>query len=645
MKPKSTARAPVQRAPLQRTQCEEHYRSLAQNLPNGAVALFDQDLRYIFAEGPGLAAIGLSKEAVEGRTIWEIFPPETCAIIESSYRAALAGQAATVEAPVADRFLLMQTGPVKSESGKIHTGMVLAQDITELRRQSRLMEQSEFVAQVGGWELDALADKLYWTEQTYELHGMSPGEYRPTLATALAFYAPESEPLIKAAFERGLRSAEPWDLEVELVTAQKNRLWVRVVGRVQQEGGRVVRLFGSFQNISARKRAEAAHAVLEGQLRQSQKMDAIGHLAGGVAHDFNNLLTVIRGQSELALAYEPLTPEGREWLNQVVDAAERASNLTRQLLTFSRKQPMQPAPLDLNVAVGNLTKLLGRTIGEHIELHVQCAASLPPVHVDQHMMEQALMNLAINACDAMPRGGALTISTATLTVSPDAARQQGGRPGTYVRLSVADTGTGIAPEILPRIFEPFFTTKEVGKGTGLGLATVHGIVQQHAGWIDVQSELGRGTTFHLHLPIARASLGVGAAELDQSATARGGNERILIVEDERALRSLMRLILSRLGYQVTEASSGVAALKQWEEHAGAFDLVISDVVMPYAVSGWDLAEQLRARSPQLKILLISGYNPHQVEQESKAAPGVQFLAKPFTPQVLSHVVRKCLDAE
>jgi PAS domain S-box-containing protein len=641
---KHTLSAPprARRASLRRVQREELYRALAQNLPSGAMALFDRDLRHLIAEGPGLAAMGLSKETVEGRTLWEVFPPETCALIEAPYRAALAGKVGSVEVPFADRLLLMQIAPVKRGRGKIQAGMVLAQDITEQRRQARLMEQSKSVAQVSGWEFDVLTRQLYWTERTYLLHETSIQEYQPALDTALAFYTPESAPLIEAAFERGLRFAEPWDIEVEIITARKNHLWVHMVGRVQQEGCRVVRLFGSFQNISARKRFEVAHAVLEVQLRQSQKMDSIGQLAGGVAHEFNNLLTIIRGQSELTLAYEPLTADGREWTKQVIVAVERAALLTRQLLTFSRKQPMQPAPLDLNVAVGNFTKLLGSIIGEHIELRLVCAASLLPVHADPHMIEQALMNLATNARDAMPHGGALTISTTALVVSPATARQHDARPGPYVRLSVTDTGTGITPENLPRIFEPFFTTKEVGKGTGLGLATVQGIVQQHEGWIEVQSEPGQGTTFHIHLPAASATTGGSADEPFQSF--QSVTARILIVEDEGALRDLIRVVLTRLGHQVTEAASGVAALKQWDEHAGAFDLVVSDVVMPCGVSGWDLAEQLRARSPQLKIILISGYDPHQADQGASSGLGIQFLAKPFTPQALVQTVRKCLAA-
>jgi two-component system, cell cycle sensor histidine kinase and response regulator CckA len=399
---------------------------------------------------------------------------------------------------------------------------------------------------------------------------------------------------------------------------------------------------GALDRIHAE---EALNATQE-QLRQSQKLEAIGQLAGGIAHDFNNLLTVIRGNAELVLMdQEQLPPLAVECLSQAVAAADRAAKLTRQLLTFSRKQVMQAKPLSLSEVVHNLSKMLRRIIGEHIQLQCQCEASFPLVQADAGMLEQVLVNLAVNSRDAMPRGGKLCISTDVVELDAVQARErEDGRPGRFVTLSVADSGTGISAENLPHVFEPFFTTKDIGKGTGLGLATVYGIIKQHRGWIEVSTKVEVGTTFRLFLPAIETAIAVQPQNEGTAAPVRG-TERILLVEDEDSVRLLTRRLLEQFGYTVFEAASGRAALELYRSQKPPVDLLLTDVIMPEGVTGRELAEQLRIDNPKLKVIFTSGYSGDILGHDTEFVrqSNSRFVAKPCAPQVLLHTIRQYLD--
>jgi PAS domain S-box-containing protein len=387
---------------------------------------------------------------------------------------------------------------------------------------------------------------------------------------------------------------------------------------------------------------------LEQQLRQSQKMDAIGQLAGGVAHDFNNMLAVIRGNAELLLMDpDQHTPETRECLKQVTAASERAANLTRQLLAFSRKQVMQSRPLILNDVMADLTKMLKRIIGEHIDLQCRYAAQLPFVQADAGMIEQVLLNLAVNARDAMPRGGQLLITTTTVSFDAAYARAHPeAGAGEFVCLTVGDTGTGIAPEHLPRIFEPFFTTKEVGKGTGLGLATVYGIVTQHRGWVEVASQPGAGATFKIFLP-AIATPASAAATPQAEADLPRGTETILLVEDDYGVRMITRRVLESHGYKICEATAAGEALDLWRSRAEEIALLLTDIVLPQGVTGRDLAEQLRAQRPALKVVFMSGYSADVIGKDTDFFRRTRssVLQKPISSRALLETVRRCLDVK
>ncbi len=383
---------------------------------------------------------------------------------------------------------------------------------------------------------------------------------------------------------------------------------------------------------------------LEAQLRQSQKMESVGQLAAGVAHDFNNMLTIIQGHSSSLLARQTLPDDISEPVQAVYFAAERAAGLTRQLLMFSRKNVMQVKPLDLRETVGHLTKMLRLLIGESITLEFQPPGELPLVIGDNGMIEQVVMNLSVNARDAMPRGGRLVIAIesarideAYIETHPEA------HPGNFVRLRVSDTGHGMSTETLAHIFEPFFTTKQIGKGTGLGLATVYGIVKQHDGWLEVVSEPDRGTTFDLFFPAGGAMAATVNEQAVPAKPVSGGTETIFIVEDEPLLREMARTILQGCGYRILEAASGKDAIDVWSRHAGEIDLLLTDMVMPGGVSGVELAERLLPQKPGLKIIFTSGYATGEITAEVLAKTRAGFLQKPYRQVDLAKAVRDCLD--
>jgi signal transduction histidine kinase/CheY-like chemotaxis protein/HAMP domain-containing protein len=383
---------------------------------------------------------------------------------------------------------------------------------------------------------------------------------------------------------------------------------------------------------------------LEEQLRQAQKMESVGQLAAGVAHDFNNMLTIIQGHSSTLLARKSLPTELTDPVQAVYFAAERAASLTKQLLMFSRKNVMQIKPLDLRETVGNMSKMLQRLLGETISLRFDPPPAMPLVQGDGGMVEQVIMNLAVNARDAMVRGGELVVSLEAVFIDDDyTSTRPEARTGYFARLRVRDTGCGMDAQTMLHIFEPFFTTKEVGKGTGLGLATVYGIVKQHYGWIEVNSETGKGTTFDVFFPAENELASGTAVERTFLPTATGGTETILMVEDEPVLREMARDILEGCGYRILEAASGRDALKVWQEHLGKIDLLLTDMVMPEGVSGVELAEALLHDQPNLRIVFTSGYTPNEVSSKMLERNHAKFLQKPYSHNDLAGVVREILD--
>jgi two-component system, cell cycle sensor histidine kinase and response regulator CckA len=421
-------------------------------------------------------------------------------------------------------------------------------------------------------------------------------------------------------------------------------LWKRKDGRpitVRLSGNAFKNDSGGILGFEMIAEDVSERRTLEEQLRQSQKMEAVGRLAGGIAHDFNNLLTVIKGYSELMLDELSSADPHRMEVDEIKKAADRAATLTRQLLAFSRQQVLAPKVLDLNAVVSNMDKLLHRLLGEDIDLFTVLEPGLGRVKADPGQVEQVIMNLAVNARDAMPHGGKLTVETSNIDLDDNYARDHVAvKPGSYVMIAVTDTGTGMTDKVKSRIFEPFFTTKEVGKGTGLGLSTVYGIVKQSGGYVWVYSEVGIGSTFKVYLPCVDAP-----AELPPSQTrqpARHGSETVLLVEDEDGVRALMRQVLHKHGYNVLESRHGGEALLMCERHQGKIDLLLTDVVLEQ-MSGRELAERLLKVRPEMKVLYVSGYADDAIVHHGVLTEGMAFLQKPFTTESLARKVRYVLD--
>ncbi len=517
-----------------------------------------------------------------------------------------------------------------------------AQDITErrrtaddLRRSHDLLDHTGRMAKVGGWELDLETHTLRGTAELYRMCEVDH-TFQPSVSTVTQLVAPEARPVVTAAVQAGIDAGTSFDLELPLITGQGRRLWVRAQGVAERRDGKTIRLCGALQDMTER-------VQLEAQFRQAQKMESVGRLASGIAHDFNNLLTVINGVSDLLLAQVAPDDPVHADVQEIHRAGERAAALTRQLLAFSRRQILEPRVVSLNALVAGLERLLRHLLGEDIALGVVLTPGGSYVKADPGQLEQVITNLAVNARDAMPQGGQLTLETRTVTLDEDAVRQSGVAvpPGSYVQLVVSDSGVGMDEATRARIFEPFFTTKGPGQGTGLGLSTVYGIVQQSQGCIGVESAVGRGTRVTMLLP--QVTAGAGAGDAAPTATAGSGTETILLVEDNAGLRKLAARCLAPAGYTVLQAATGEEALRLVARREAPVHLLLSDVVMP-GMSGRHLAEQLAQTRPGTKVLYMSGYTDDTIVRHGVLNAQVPFLNKPFTAAALLRKVREVLDS-
>ena len=640
-----------------------------------------------------------------------------------------------------------------------------------LRDSQILLDETQRLTGVGGWEYDVHTGHITWTDEVYHIHEFPVDPSVDHIRASLACYQPDDRVRVEQAFRAAVEHGTPYDLEVRFTTARQNERWVRTTARAIREDGKVVRVMGNildvterkraeetlrnslqtsadimhaipsgmfvyqyqapdsltlmdgnpaarritgldidarrgvefdviwpqarksgltarmlavmktgetydteefayqdqtlagvfricafrmpadrlgvvFEDVTARKRAEEERTKLETQLRQSQKMEAVGQLAGGIAHDFNNILTTILGNIELSMdALRASLPEEDrvlQELRQVGQAAERAATLTRRLLVFSRRDVAHPVVLDLNRTLSDTEKLLRRLISEDIQLEFVLASDLARVRIDVGQVEQIIMNLAVNARDAMPGGGQLVLETSNVELDAEyVATHADAQPGRHVLLRVSDTGSGMDAATLERIFEPFFTTKASGTGTGLGLATVHGIVSQVGGHVTAYSELGVGSTFNVYLPAveAHADTTRGTVGLD---FAPGGNETVLVCEDDETVRQLASQILQHAGYTVLAAASGEQALWIAERRTKPVQLLVTDVILP-GMNGKALAEALAIRQPGLRTLYMSGYTANVIAHHGVLDEGLDFLQKPFTRQSLLRYVRDVLD--
>ncbi len=519
--------------------------------------------------------------------------------------------------------------------GQNVVGLVASfRDITESRKTEQalaqhraLLEEAQEVAQVGSWvaELDG-SDRLEWSRETCRIFGVDECDFPRTREAFFAMVHPIDRDAVRNASEAARGGGRPYDLEHRIIRRDGAVRWVHEKAAVVSgRDGRAIRMIGAVQDITERR-------MLEDQLRQAQKMEAIGRLAGGIAHDLNNALTAIAGYAELALGMLERAHPARADVQEIRRGAERAGSVTRQLLAFSRKELLEPRLFDLNQTIAAISRLLGRLLGTDIQVRTELRP-VPPILGDPGQIEQAVINLAVNARDAMPKGGRLALSTSVETLDEAAARVNAPMPaGRYVVLRVSDTGHGISPETQAHIFEPFFTTKEPGKGTGLGLSMVYGTLKQIGGFIFVDSEPGRGTTFRLYFrPAAKASAPAATPPHGGVVdSGRAGLKTILVVEDEPAVRNLVASTLRADDYRLLLASSAEEALQLVENTSDRIDLLLTDAIMP-GRSGIELANLLLAKRPDLRVIVMSGYTEETLEGFDGR---VELLQKPFAPREL-----------
>jgi len=507
-----------------------------------------------------------------------------------------------------------------------------------LERLRTAEERTRFALEAAGigiWDMDYTTGLLQWSEILESQYGLQPGTFRGTFEAFVERVHPEDRDALLETIGNAMKVGADFSVQHRTLSPDGTVRWLNGAGRIRLgDHGEPARGVGVSMDVTERH-------TLEEQYQQAQKMEAIGRLAGGVAHDFNNLLTVILGYSELLLAdLAPDDPQ-RPDMAEIQKAGESAARLTRQLLAFSRKQIIEPALLDLNAIVADVRPMLARLIGEDVNVVVGAGRDLAPIKADRGQVEQIVMNLAVNARDAMPKGGTLNIETANVELDDDyAAPHFSAKPGHYVMLTVTDTGTGMTPEVQARLFEPFFTTKDVGKGTGLGLATVHGIVTRSGGSVGVYSEVGTGASFKVYFPRADAEA-IAARAPAAAAREHAGGETILVVEDADSLREATRRLLQRQGYAVLVAANADEAIKLFDSHP-SIDVLLTDVVMPGA-SGPELTRRLVERRPALKVIYMSRYTEDAIVQHGVLKPGIAFLHKPFTSDTLGRKIRDVLD--
>ena len=600
------------------------------------------ELFEIFGRAPELGPVDIKRAQ-------HYYTPESWSKLSAAMSSSLPGGAYEFDLEVIrddgkQRWITSRGQSLHDEKGMAIGLHGTVQDITERKQaelllresEERFRELAENITEVF-WATDSTKHKLLYISPAYEkIWGRSCASiYENPLTWMDAIHPEDRQRVMQAAMTK--QTIREYDETYRIVRPDGAVRWIHDQAfPIFGQNGELLKVVGVAEDISSRRN-------LEEQFRQAQKMEAIGQLAGGVAHDFNNILAAILMQTEMALTDNSLNEESREAFKEIRAASERAANLTRQLLLFSRKQVMKSSDLDLNEVVINLTKMLQRIIGEHLTLQINLPSDPLYVKADASMLEQVLLNLVVNARDAMPKGGRISITTfskkldaASLTNFPEAV------PGNYHCLQVTDTGCGIAPENLSKIFEPFFTTKAQGLGTGLGLATVFGIIKQHRGCIQVQSELDKGTLFQIYLP-SEENISPEKPSNQTAAKVKGGNEVILLVEDDNNVRLLTRMMLERSGYKVLTAMNGNEAKTLWQENRQNIKLLLTDVVMPGGFTGHELGDLFQAENPDLKVILTSGYSPEIAGKELKLKSGQKFLQKPAQPRLLMETIRQSLD--
>ncbi len=626
---------------------EQRFRSIIEKSLD-AVILFRADGTVSYASPASARLLGYEPGNLPGQNGYEFVHPDDAAHVRAVYQelGQRPGQSVTATYRLKDwegawRWIEARGTNLLAEPD-VQAVVVTYRDVTR---------EHKAAAEIADWERryetaikatghvlydwDGASDTVQWGGNSEQVLGYRLDELPVTLPGWVELVHPDDRARFVQACEQNYPTREPFHLEYRVRRKDGRFIYTNDKGHFLSSDRQNSRVVGFLSDVTAARQ-------IEEQYRQAQKMEAIGKLAGGIAHDFNNLLTIINGYSEIVLGMLDPREQPHSLVGEVKKAGERAAGLTRQLLAFSRRQMLHQRTLNLNAVVNDLGKMLHRVLGEDIELVLKPGRSLMKVHADPGQLEQVIMNLAVNARDAMPTGGTLVIETANAEFS--SGRGADGaeiRPGRYVALTVSDTGCGIPDEIREHIYEPFFTTKKAGQGTGLGLATLYGIVRQSGGHVSFESQVGRGTTFRILLP----AVGDASSFTEKTAASNdppGGQETILLVEDEDGVRGMTRLLLQRLGYEDLEAANAEEALAAFRTSPKPVELLLTDVVMP-GLSGRAIAEQLRALDSRLRVVFMSGYTDDAVVRHGVEQDEVHFLAKPYTATALANTVRAAID--
>ena len=626
---------------------ENKFRLIFEYAPLGIVR-FDRHGTITACNNNFVKIIGSSEKALIGLNMLELPDRQVVTTLQEALHGKVASFEGDYSSATARKITPVRVifGPVFTKDGEVQGGIGIIEDITERKLTEESLRENEVrfrtLTETTATAIFVYSNDrfVYVNNASQQLTGYSSDEL-----LSLRFWDvvhPGYKQLIKErGFARQRGEKIPSRYEFKIVRKDGTERWIDFTSGKIQWQGKTAAIASAF-DVTERKQAEEEKQKLEGQLLHAQKMEAVGRLAGGVAHDFNNMLNVIIGYAEIILGKIDRDVLLRKDVEEIMKAATRSASLTQQLLAFSRKQIIQPKVLDINALLKNLDQMLRRLIGEHIDIVFALAQDIGRIKADPVQIEQVIMNLAINARDAMHEGGKLTIETAMADLDDSYAKNHAGvLPGRYALIAVTDTGRGMDDQIKSKIFEPFFTTKDRGKGTGLGLAMVYGIVKQSGGHIYVYSEPGRGTTFKIYFPCTDAVPDFNA-DIQRAKEHRGGNEHILVVEDEAKLRRLFEATIPSLGYRVTTAANGDEALALVEERGLKPDLVITDVVMP-GMGGVVLVERLRKNQPDLRVLYMSGYTDNAIVHQGILDPGTPFIQKPFHIKDLAVKIREVLE--
>jgi PAS domain S-box-containing protein len=632
---------------------DSKYRNLFEAASDAIYLIALDDGSMVEANSVACRMLGRTKEEILGLSIedidpnypleefikfWKDRPEEQPLIVESSHKrrdgTMFPVEISGIKYRIGDQVVLYGRAHDITERKKVEEGLL---------QQRAMMARTESISHVGSWEWDISPDQVSWSDEMFNITGLDPAEGAPSFAEHSRVYLPEDMQRLREVVEACMAEKTPYKIELRAIRASGEIRYCLASGRAEiGPDGKVCRLVGFLQDITDRRQAEEESARLESQLKQAQRMESVGRLAGGVAHDFNNMLSVILGYTEMAR--EQVSPDQPLYANleEILTAAKRSRDITRQLLAFARKQTISPVVLDINEIMSGMINFLKRLIGEDIELDLHPEANLWPVMMDPSQIDQILINLCVNSRDAIGGVGKIILNTGNVTLDEMySASNPGFVSGEFVQITVSDDGCGMDKEIMDNVFEPFFTTKDMAVSTGLGLATVYGIVKQNSGQINVYSDPGKGTCFKLYFPRHKGNTGmkdVGGEEKIQG----GCDETILLVEDEDAIMKMAAIMLEKLDYQVLVADSAEKGLTLAAGCPGGIDLLITDVVLP-GMNGRDLAKKVVGLYPDIKILFMSGYTADVIADRGVIDDSVNFIQKPFSLQDLAVKTRSALD--